>query len=219
VYYYADAPAATLPDGNILTEGSPGYGATPAHFWEFNISSGGTVTATQVNDTNTSPSSSNFTGNLIPLPTGQILWDDSQYSTEVAVYTPQGSANASWLPVVSSVSSTLMIPSTGNALSGTNFNGFDLGGAYGDDAQAATNFPLVRITNNSSGDVCFGRSYNFSTMGVWTSGTTNAVFDVPNTCESGASMLQVIVNGIASTGVSVTLQTQQRKICRGNKIC
>jgi len=218
-YYYADAPAATLPNGNILTEGSPGYGATPAHFWEFNISTSGVVTATQVNDTNTSANSSNFTGNLIPLPTGQILWDDSQYSTEVAVYTPQGSADPSWLPVVSSVSSTLTVPSTANALSGTNFNGFDLGGAYGDDAQAATNFPLVRITNNSTGDVCSARSYNFSTMGVWTQGTTNVVFDIPGTCESGASTLQVIVNGIASTGVSVTLQKQQRKLCISNKNC
>src|SRR5579862_92960 len=89
VYFYADAPAATLPDGNIITEGSPGYGATPAHFWEFNDTNG-TVSATQVNDTNTSASSSNFCGSLIPLPTGQVLWTDSQYGKEVAVYTPQG---------------------------------------------------------------------------------------------------------------------------------
>ncbi|HEX4079391.1 MAG TPA: hypothetical protein VHX61_11035 [Rhizomicrobium sp.] len=219
VYYYADAPSATLPDGNVLTEGSPGYGSTPAHFWEFNISATGTVTATQVNDTNESPHSSNFCGNLIPLPTGQMLWDDSQYSTEVSVYTPQGSPNSSWLPVVSSVASTLTIGSTGNAISGTNFNGFDLGGSYGDDAQAATNFPLVRITNNSSGNVCFARSYNFSTMGVWTSGTTNATFDIPSTCGSGASMLQVVANGIASAGVAVTLQGQQIHCIDNGKIC
>jgi hypothetical protein len=219
VYYYADAPAATLPDGNVLTEGSPGYGATPAHFWEFNISTGGAVTATQVNDTKESPSSSNFTGNLIPLPNGQVLWDNSQYGNEIAVYAPQGSPNSAWLPVVSSVASTLTTGSTGNAISGTNFNGFDLGGAYGDDAQAATNFPLVRITNNGSGNVCFARSYNFSTMGVWTTGTTNATFDVPSTCGTGASTLQVVVNGIASAGVGVTLQGQQRQCANGAKFC
>ena len=216
-YICADAPAATLPDGNVLVEAGPGYGSTPAAFFEWNISSTG-VTATQVNSTNKASSSSDFTGNLIPLPTGQILWDDSQSSTEVSVYTPQGSPNSNWLPVVSSVSATLNIGSTGNAISGTNFNGFDLGGAYGDDAQAATNFPLVRITNNSTGDVCFGRSYAFSTMGVWTTGTTNASFDVPSTCESGASALQVIVNGIASAGVAVTLQGSQ-KHCQSQKFC
>jgi hypothetical protein len=218
VYFYADAPAATLPDGNILTEGSPGYGSTPAHFWEFNISNTGSVTATQVNDTKESPNSSNFTGNLIPLPTGQVFWDNSQYGNEIALYTPQGSANAAWLPVVSSVASTLSTGSTGNAISGTNFNGFDLGGAYGDDAQAATNFPLVRITNNSSGQVCYARSYNFSTMGVWTTGTTNATFDVPQSCATGASTLQVVVNGIASAGTSVTLQGQQNG-CGGAPAC
>ncbi|HEX4080101.1 MAG TPA: hypothetical protein VHX61_14650 [Rhizomicrobium sp.] len=207
VYDCADAPAATLPDGNVLVEASPGYGATPAHFWEVSISTKGKVAATQVNDTTESPHSSDFTGNLIPLPTGQVLWDDSQYSTEVSVYTPKGKAKKSWLPAVSSVSSTLTVGSTGNAISGTNFNGFDLGGAYGDDAQAATNFPLVRITNTKSGDVCFGRSYDFSTMGVWTSGSTSAVFDIPSSCQTGASTLQVIVNGIASAAVAVKLNS------------
>jgi len=115
------------------------------------------------------------------------------------------------------VSATLTIGSTGNAISGTNFNGFDLGGVYGDDAQGATNYPLVRITNNSTGDVCYARSHDFSTMGVWTTGSTNAQFDIPGSCESGASTLQVVVNAIASAGVDVTLQGQ-RKNCF-NKVC
>jgi hypothetical protein len=109
------------------------------------------------------------------------------------------------LPVVASVKSTLKIGSTGNAISGTNFNGFSQGASYGSDRQMSTNYPLVRITNNKSGDVCFGRSYNFSTMGVWTSGTTNATFDIPKSCQAGAGALQVIVNGLASAGVSVKL--------------
>jgi hypothetical protein len=205
VYDFEDAPAATLPDGNVLVFAAPGDGGSPAHFWELKVTSTGTVKATQVNDTTHSASGTDFTANLLPLPSGQILWDDSQSNTEVAVYTPKGHAKAAWLPVVSSVNSTLSVGSTGNAISGTNFNGFDLGGAYGDDSQQATNYPIVRITNTASGDVCYARSYNFSTMGVWTTGTTNAVFDIPSSCATGASTLQVIVNGIASTGTSVTL--------------
>ena len=69
----------------------------------------------------------------------------------------------------------------------------------------ATNYPLVRITNNSTGDVCFARTYNFSTMGVFTRGTTNASFDVPSSCETGASTAQVIVNGLASAAVNITV--------------
>lgn len=207
-YICSDAPAATLPDGNILVQASPGAFTTPSHFWEFKISAKGKVTATQVNDPRQAGGTSSFEGNMLVLPTGQVLWDNSQTTpNEVALYTPKGKAEGAWLPLVSNVASTLTVGSTGNAISGTNFNGFSQGGVYGDDAQAATNFPLVRITNNASGDVCYARSYNFSTMGVWTTGTTNAEFDIPGSCETGASALQVIVNGIASTGVSVTLKS------------
>jgi hypothetical protein len=205
-YDSADGPGATLPDGNVLVQGSPGTFSTPSHFWEFTYNvRRGRIKAAQVSDPSGAASTSSFESNLIPLPTGQILWDQSQAGKVVAVYTPMGAPKSAWLPVVSSVSASLTRGSTGNAISGTNFNGFDLGGSYGDDAQAATNFPLVRITNNATGDVCFGRSYSFSTMGVWTTGTTNAVFDVPSGCEAGASSLQVVVNGIASTGTAVTL--------------
>jgi hypothetical protein len=185
---------------------SPGYGATPSHFWELSISLKGHVRATQVNDPAQAPNTSDFEGNLLVLPTGQVLWDNSQTSpNEVAIYTPHGGVRSAWRPVVSSVATSLGIGSTGNAISGSNFNGFDLGGVYGDDAQDSTNFPLVRITNAATGDVCFARSYNFSTMGVWTQGTTNAVFDIPANCETGASRLQVIVNGIASPLIRVKL--------------
>jgi len=208
-YDGADAPAATLPDGNVLLDASPGVFNNPTHFFEFKVTKktakkGGTIV--QVNDPADAGGTSSYMGNLLMLPTGQALWDNSQGSPkEVSAYTPVGKAKSSWLPVVSSVSSSLKVGSTGNAISGTNFNGFSLGGVYGDDAQASTNFPIVRITNTSTGDVCYGKSYSFSTMGVFTQGTTTAVFDLPSSCETGASTLAVIVNGIASTGTSVTL--------------
>ncbi|HTT85165.1 MAG TPA: hypothetical protein VMF67_16940 [Rhizomicrobium sp.] len=206
IYDVADGPAVTLPNGHVLVDASPGTFETPSHFWEWSFSKKGKLTVTQVNDTNQAAGTSSFEANLMMLPTGQAIWDNSQTTpNEVAVYTETGTPNKAWAPVVSGVSNKLKIGSTGNAISGTNFNGFDLGGQYGDDSQETTNFPLVRITNTKSGDVCFGRSYDFSTMGVWTTGTTNAEFDIPKTCEKGASSLQVIVNGIASTSVSVTL--------------
>jgi hypothetical protein len=206
IYDVADGPAATLPDGNVLVESSPGYFAAPSHFWEFSVNKKNKATATQVSDPAQAPNTAAGEGNLLVLPTGQVLWVNSQAQpNEVALYTPTGKPNSAWAPVISAVQTTLTVGSTGNTISGTNFNGFSLGGAYGDDAQAASNFPLVRITNKATGDVCFGRSYDFSTMGVWTQGTTNAVFDIPTTCETGKSTLQVIVNGIASKGKSVTL--------------
>ncbi len=207
IYDVADGPAATLPDGHVLVDASPGTFQNPSHFWDwsFNKKTGAAVIK-QVSDTAQAPNTSSFEGNLMVLPTGQLIWDDSQTTpNEVSIYTDPGKPNKSWLPVVSSVSNKLKIGSTANAISGTNFNGFDLGGQYGDDAQQQTNFPLVRITNTKSGNVCYAKSYNFSTMGVWTTGTTNAVFDIPKTCGKGASTLQAVVNGIASAGVKVTL--------------
>jgi len=197
-----DAPAALLPDGNVLVQASP-PNAAPSHFFEFGIGKKGKMALVQVNDTSSAPVTPSYAGSFLELPTGQVLWAND--ASEVATYTPKGKADKHWLPVVSSVASTLAVGSTANAISGTNFNGFSQGASYGDDKQMSTNYPLVRITNNGSGDVCFGRSYDFSTMGVWTKGTTNAVFDLPTTCETGASTLQVIVNGLASAGVSVRL--------------
>jgi hypothetical protein len=205
-YDTADAPAVELPSGNTLVEASPGIFSTPSHFWEIGLMKKGSVSVTQVSDPSTAGSTSSFEGALLMLPSGQALWTNSQVSPqEVATYTPKGSPKAGWLPVVSSVSSSLSVGSTGNAISGSNFNGFSLGATYGDDGQMSSNFPIVRITNTATGDVCYAKSYNFSTMGVWTSGTTNAVFDIPSSCETGASTLQVIVNGIASAGTSVKL--------------
>ncbi|HLY05769.1 MAG TPA: hypothetical protein VKR31_08485 [Rhizomicrobium sp.] len=206
-YDCADAPAVELPSGNTLVEASPGIFAKPSAFFEIGLTDKkGKIKVTRVNEPREGKHTSSFEGTFVMLPTGQALWDNSQVKNfEVATYTPVGSPRASWLPVVSSVSSKLTVGSTGNAISGTNFNGFSLGASYGDDAQMSTNYPLVRITNNSTGDVCFARSYNFSTMGIWTSGTTSAEFDIPKSCETGASTLQAIVNGIASTGTAVTL--------------
>jgi hypothetical protein len=206
IYDVADGPSATLPDGNVLVEASPGYSETPSHFWEWSFSKAGKLKVTQVSDPTEAPRTSSFEGNLMLLPTGQVIWDNSQdRHNEVALYTPTGKPNSKWLPAVSSVANKLKLGSTANAISGTNFNGFDQGGYYGDDAQENTNFPLVRFTNTKTGDVCYARSYSFSTMGVWTTGTTNASFDIPKSCEKGASTLQVVVNGIASAAVKVTL--------------
>lgn len=200
------APAAVLPDGNVLVQASPMF-AAPSNFFEFSRSKRGGMALTQVNNPSQAPNAASRDGSLLELPTGQVLWANDAFlgSAEVATYTPRGSAKASWLPVVSSVASTLKIGSTGNAISGKNFNGFTQGASYGSDRQMSTNYPLVRITNTATKDVCFGRSYGFSTMGVWTNGTTNATFDIPKACKAGAATLQAIVNGLASAAVSVTL--------------
>jgi len=73
--------------------------------------------------------------------------------------------------------------------------------------QTATNYPLVRITNNSTHHVFYARTHDHSTMGVATgTATVSTNFDVPGLIETGASTLQVVANGIPSAAVAITVE-------------
>jgi hypothetical protein len=92
-------------------------------------------------------------------------------------------------------------------ISGTQFNGLTAGTAYGDDAQMATSYPLVQLTNQATKHVFYARTHDHSTMGIATGSTTvSTTFDVPATAETGVTALVVIANGIPSARVKVTLQ-------------
>ena len=83
--------------------------------------------------------------------------------------------------------------------------------SFGDEFQNATNYPLVRITNNASGDVYYARTHDHSTMGVATgSKVVWTYFDVPATIGSGASTIEVVANGIASKPVNVSVSGSRR---------
>ena len=86
------------------------------------------------------------------------------------------------------------------------FNGLSQANVYGDDAQQATNYPVLEIVNDSSQHVKFSRTHDHSTMGVVTDGSiVSTQFDVPAITESGPSHLTVIANGIPSIGVPATV--------------
>jgi hypothetical protein len=199
----ADAPAAVLPNGNVLCEVSPGVFNSPVSFYEFNGSK--FVPAPlpkQTGNLNTS-----YLGRLLVLPTGQILYTLADGATiDAEIYTAKGTANSAWAPTITSVPATVTRGQSYVA-SGTQFNGLSAGAAYGDDAQMASSYPLVRITNTASGHVFYARTHNHSTMGVATgSKPVSTHFDVPANMETGASSLVVVANGIASKAVAVTVQ-------------
>src|SRR5262249_39906121 len=89
-------------------------------------------------------------------------------------------------------------------ISGTQFNGLSQGASYGDDAQMATNYPLVRITNRGTGHVQYARTHDHSRMGVATGSlAVSTQFDAPAGLESGPSDLVVVANGIPSASVLI----------------
>jgi len=194
----ADGPAALLPDGNVLVNTSPGIFGNGDKFFEWD----GTALNAVPGPPN-APVDSSYIGNMLILPTGQILFTD--FSTSVEVYTPAGSPCAGCAPDISSVASTLTHGALNNPISGTQFNGMSQGAAYGDDNQNATNYPLVRITD-AAGKVVYCKTHGFSYMGVATgSRVISAQFDIPPSITIGPGTLEVVANGIPSAAVAVTI--------------
>ncbi len=197
----ADAPAAILPDGNVLCDMSPGIFNTPVSFYEFD----GTKFNQVPNPPNLGQNTS-YVGRMLVLPTGQIMFLTSDGVTKnVAVYTASGTYNPAWAPVITKVSQNVTHGKT-YVVEGMQFNGVSNGASYGDDAQMNSNYPLVRITNTATGHVFYAKTHNHSTMGV---GTGNKLvgtgFDVPAGIETGASTLVVVANGIPSAPVNITV--------------
>jgi hypothetical protein len=180
-----DSFAALLPNGNALIEGVSGT------LYEFD--------GTHLNTT-----LSAF-GALMVLPTGQILVSNSTFAQ---VYTPANTKfQPKWAPVIQQFPATVVRGST-YQIFGQQFNGLSQAASFGDELETATNYPLVRITNNATGHVFYARTHDHSTMGVATGqAQVSTNFDVPATAETGSSSLEVVANGIASKPVSITVNT------------
>jgi hypothetical protein len=138
---------------------------------------------------------------LLLLPTGQVMLNLN------FVYTASGTFETAWRPTITSFPfSTDVNPGGTYQIFGKQFNGLSQANAFGDEFQVATNFPLVRITNNATGDVSYARTYNFSTMAVATgSAIVSTLFDVPTNIGTGDSKLEVVANGIPSLPMNITV--------------
>jgi hypothetical protein len=183
-----DASAALLPSGHVLIAANSG------RFYEFDGSTLAVTGALPTNDGNTSYS-------VLPLPNGQVLVTGGV----TQIYGGNGSAKPFWAPAITAAPAIVTRGST-YAISGTQFNGLSQAAAVGDELNAATNYPLVRIANTATGHVVYARTHDHSTMGVATGSTiVSTLFDVSADTETGAGSLVVVANGIASVPVSVTV--------------
>jgi hypothetical protein len=192
-----DGPASLLTNGNVLCDASPN-GGPPSEFFEFDGTN-----LNLVNGPPNAPVDGSFYARMLLLPTGQVFFDDG--STDVEIYTSSGTYDPHWAPRIQSAPGTVS-PGGSYAISGHYFNGFSQGAAYGDDAQSATNYPLVRITNLATGHVFYSRTHDHSSMAVAFGGLVSTHFDVPANQERGASVLEVVANGIPSTPFAVDVE-------------
>lgn len=194
----ADGPAALLPGGSVLFQASPGIFNTGSKFFTWDGAKFHDVTHGNTD----APNISSYWGNMLLLPTGEVLYTDFG---NVWVFQNGGNPKAAWRPQILSVPTTVSRGQT-YVVSGLSFNGFSQGAAYGDDIQGATNYPLVQITNRESGQVYYARTHDHSTMGIAYTSTASTNFDVPRKIETGLSDLRVVANGIASLPVAVNVQ-------------
>ena len=197
-----DAPGCLMPNGRVLCVAGPaaegGSFPGPTQFFEFD--GAGLVSTTNPPNNGGPP----FVGRMLVVPTGQVLF--AAGTNQIHVYTPAGNADPSWAPHITSCPHVIQAGHS-YTLHGRQLNGLSQAVSYGDDASAATNYPLVRVRHLASGRVYFCRTFNHSTMGVAT-GTSvqHTTFKVPFGAPSGASELVVIANGIASNAWGVNVE-------------
>lgn len=205
----ADAPGVLLPSGNVLIAASAYAPDMLALYQELSFFF--EYDGVKLNPVPALPGikTGSYRTHLLLLPTGNVLFTDR---TNLGIYTPSGSAAPGWAPTIASAPATVESAQT-YTIFGTQFNGMSQAVMYGDDYQAATNFPLVRITNNASGRVVYCRTHDHSTMAVATGAeTVSTQFDIPHCIgtdagciESGPSTIAVVANGIASATKNVTV--------------
>ena len=199
----ADGPAALLPNGHVLVVASAGLFNVPAHVFDFDGQA-----LTEIAGPPGAKFDSSYNANLLLLPSGEVLYTD--FSNDVEIYTSSGKGKSQWAPQVDDACSFSQLQSgTTYRISGERLNGLSQGVAYGDDAQAATNYPLVRITNRATGHVVYARTHDHSSMSIRNNAASHTFFDVPATAEEGRSDLVVIANGIASSPIEVHIEPPQ----------
>ncbi|HEY1730875.1 MAG TPA: hypothetical protein VGG15_03960, partial [Terriglobales bacterium] len=146
---------------------------------------------------------SSFQGHLMMLPSGQIMYTD--YTNDVELFTPTGSNYTGW-GATALLNRTTFTRGTTLLLFGTKFNGVSQNNAYGDDYQAATNYPIVRFVNTTSGHVFYGRTHDHEGMQVGYVGPTYTHVDIPPSMETGFTNMQIVVNGISSQNFLINIQ-------------
>jgi hypothetical protein len=191
-----DAPAAMMPNGKILCEVSSPANHNPVYFYEYDpvadvFTSVGSPTG------GASDSATSDDTYMLVLPTGNVLFSDTGGS--LYIYQYSGSPVPAGKPAINSISWN----ANGSLhLMGTLLNGISSGAAYGDDAQMATSYPLVRYTDGG-GNVSYARTHNWSSSGIMTGNQVlSTEFSVPPTLAPGAYSLVTVANGIASDPVT-----------------
>jgi hypothetical protein len=208
-----DAPACLLPNGKVLCVAGPVDGVSddylsPMYFFEYHAATN--AFALIADPPGNPPSLPPFVARFLLLPSGEVLFANG--TSSMAIYDPGGSPAGVWRPsiihILDSSGTPVTTLNTGGTytLVGRQINGLSQAVSYGDDAQMATNYPLVRIHHAAGNRLTYCRTADHSTMGVATGATVHTTqFHVPSSAPLGAGELRVVANGIDSPHHAVTI--------------
>ncbi len=207
-----DAPAAMMMNGKILCAvGNATNYNEPTYFYEYDPVAN---SFSQVNGpTGTTDPVPPLQAMMLDLPDGSVLY--SHEGNDLYIYRTTGTPLAAGQPTISGVTAN----NDGSfTLAGTQLNGISEGAAYGDDAQMASNYPLIRLTN-SAGNIYYERTYNWSSTGVMT-GSTPETTQFTNSAGVpwGTYSLVVVANGISSAPISFVLQPKLTLVQSGGNV-
>jgi hypothetical protein len=210
-----DAPAVLLPCGKVLCVagdtalqfGGTQFWSTPIRIYIYDPFSN--TMPLLVPQPTVGTGADTFTARFLLLPTGQVLFSAGQAFSTMSIFTVDpallGVPNPAWKPVITAVP-PIMAVGHHYLLSGLQITGLSHANSYGDDAQMATNFPLVQLTDSGTGAVVYARTHGFSTRGVATgTNVENTIFDVPGSLPTGTYDLRVIANGIPADPFTVSI--------------
>ena len=197
-----DSPSCLLTNGKVLVSAGPVDGVrgdflAPTYFFEFDGANLHRV-ADPGNATNVP-----YIGRMLLLPTGQVLY--AAQTNGIYVYNYFGCVDCAAHPQITSSPATVR-PFHSYTLHGRLLNGLSQAVGYGDDASAATNYPMVRIRHLASGTLTYCRTFDHSTMGVGTGATVHSTnFFVPCGIRTGASEISVVADGVVSEAVPLNV--------------
>jgi hypothetical protein len=198
-----DSPACLLTNGKVLIAAGPVDGQrddflAPTYFFEFDGS-----TLHRVSDPGNAGDVP-YIGRMLLLPTGQVLF--AAQTQDIYVYNYFGCVDSAARPQITAHPNVLR-PFHTYTLHGRLLNGLSQAVGYGDDAAAATNYPIVRIRHRGNGTVTYCRTFDHSSMGVGTGAVVHSTnFMIPCGTPPGASELVVVADGVASAPQPVNVR-------------
>ena len=230
----ADGPAVLLPNGNELIVLSPGLFQPPTHMFEWDGTALSEVAAPPGAPLNTSFTQSfmllptgevlltDFTSDIemytpanptpvaaaVPVITslpalvttaGALAEPEVEVEVEVEP-SVRAAADADALPL------TTLHPGRTYNVSAQRMNGLSEAVAYGDDAQPATNYPIIRITSAATSHVFYCRTFGHSNRAIGPDVVGSTNFAIPATTERGLAKLELVANGIASPAITVNIK-------------